>query len=33
LKIMEPIIKKRYHPSYLDDLREEDDLDEKLEAW
>jgi len=33
LKIMEPIIKKRYHPSYLDDLKEEDDLDEKLGAW
>ena len=33
LKIMEPIIKKRYHPSYLYDLKEEDDLDEKLGAW
>uniref|UniRef100_A0A6C0H5W5 Leucine-rich repeat protein n=1 Tax=viral metagenome TaxID=1070528 RepID=A0A6C0H5W5_9ZZZZ len=33
LKIMEPIIKKRYHPSYLYNLTEEDDLDEKLEKW
>jgi len=33
LKMMEPIIKKRYHPSYLDDLEEEDDLDEKLGEW
>jgi len=32
-KMMEPIIKKRYHPSYLDDLNEEDDLDKKLGAW
>jgi len=33
LRMMEPIIKKRYHPSYLDDLKEEDDLDEKLGKW
>ena len=33
LRMMEPIIKKRYHPSYLDDLNEEDDLDEKLGEW
>jgi len=33
LRIMEPIIKKRYHPSYLYDLKEEDNLDEKLGAW
>jgi len=33
LKGMESVIKKRYHPSYLDDLKEEDDLDEKLGAW
>jgi len=33
LKMMEPIIKKRYHPSYLYDLKEEDDLDEKLNEW
>jgi len=32
-KMMEPVIKKRYHPSYLDDLKEEDDLDEKLGSW
>jgi len=33
LKMMEPIIKKRYHPSYLYNLEEEDDLDEKLDKW
>ena len=33
LRIMEPIIKKRYHPSYLYNLKEEDDLDKKLGAW
>ena len=33
LKMMESIIKKRYHPSYLYDLTEEDDLDEKLGEW
>jgi len=33
LKIMEPVIKKRYHPSYLYNLNEEDDLDEKLGEW
>jgi len=33
LKMMEPIIKKRYHPSYLYNLGEDDDLDEKLGAW
>jgi len=32
-KMTEPIIKKRYHPKYLYDLKEEDDLDEKLGAW
>jgi len=32
-KIRERIIKKRYHPSYLDDLKEDDDLDEKLGEW
>jgi len=33
LKLMEPIIKKRYHPSYLDNLTEDDDLDEILKKW
>jgi len=33
LRIMEPIIKKRYHPRYLYDLKEEDDLDKKLGEW
>ena len=33
LKMMEPIIKKRYHPSYLNNLMEEDDLEEKLNEW
>ena len=33
LRMMEPVIKKRYHPSYLYDLKEDDDLDEKLGAW
>jgi len=33
LRMMEPVIKKRYHPSYLDDLKEDDDLDEKLNGW
>ena len=33
LKMMEPIIKKRYHPSYLYNLEEDDDLDEKLGKW
>jgi len=33
LKMMEPIIKKRYHPSYLYDLKEDDDLDKKLDGW
>ena len=32
LRMMEPIIKKRYHPSHLYDLKEDDDLDEKLGA-
>uniref|UniRef100_A0A6C0H7H3 Leucine-rich repeat protein n=1 Tax=viral metagenome TaxID=1070528 RepID=A0A6C0H7H3_9ZZZZ len=32
-KIRERIIKKIYHPSYLYKLTEDDDLDEKLEAW
>jgi len=30
---MEPVIKRRYHPRYLYDLSEEDDLDEKLGEW
>jgi hypothetical protein len=30
---MEPIIKKRYHPDYLANIKEEDDLDEILEKW
>jgi len=33
LRMMEPVIKKRYHPSYLYNLKEEDDLDEKLNEW
>jgi len=33
LRIMQPVIKKRYHPSYLYDLKEEDDLDKKLGEW
>uniref|UniRef100_A0A6C0H6Z7 Leucine-rich repeat protein n=1 Tax=viral metagenome TaxID=1070528 RepID=A0A6C0H6Z7_9ZZZZ len=33
LKIMEPIIKKKYHPSYLYNLTEDDDLDEILNKW
>ena len=32
-RIRERLIKRRYHPSYLYDLREEDDLDEKLGEW
>jgi len=32
-KMMEPVIKKRYHPSYLYDLKEDDDLDKKLGEW
>jgi len=32
-KIRESIIKKKYHPSYLDNLTEDDNLDEKLEKW
>uniref|UniRef100_A0A6C0H5V2 Leucine-rich repeat protein n=1 Tax=viral metagenome TaxID=1070528 RepID=A0A6C0H5V2_9ZZZZ len=33
LRMMEVVIKKRYHPSYLYNLKEEDDLDEKLGEW
>jgi len=33
LKLMEAIIKKRYHPSYLNNLTEDDDLDEILNKW
>jgi hypothetical protein len=32
-EIRESIIMKKYHPNYLHNLKEEDDLDEILETW
>jgi len=34
-KLMEPIIKKKYHPSYLDKFKDDDnyDLDDILKNW